>query len=379
MSKAEVIALAGKASRGSKESFEKLCRIKTQEIIFSALMITGNMHDAEDAAQEALLDMHRYIGRLRNPEAVNTWIMRIVKSKCVAIIDKRGGRPGESELDIDGEALLIADEDKDFLPEVYAENEELGSRLYEIVLSLPEKRREAILMYYYEDMSYKEIASITGTSIGTVSTNLQRARMMIQERLKDDNADKAAPAPQAGASSTVLGSVLHQQAAKRVTEDTATAAANKFFASTAAMKFPAAQMLAAKAVVSSAAAAVAVAAAVVAGGAFFGAGGELPADVLQGRAIAFSGSDCECGHLNPGKAALEGLNQGDVVSAWKIVDAAGAALAGGATQSLSMPEALKTEGPAGEYTMVFTIRDAKSNIIEIDRKFVLGVPTGDEE
>ncbi|MDR3224766.1 MAG: hypothetical protein LBT52_00520, partial [Clostridiales Family XIII bacterium] len=126
MANPEVVALAKKASRGSKKSFDELCRGKVKEIIFSALTITGNLHDAEDAAQETLFDMHKYIGRLRHPEAIDTWIQRIVKSKCVEIIDKRSGKVGECEIDIDDETVQIPDDDKDFLPAAYAENEEMS-------------------------------------------------------------------------------------------------------------------------------------------------------------------------------------------------------------------------------------------------------------
>jgi RNA polymerase sigma-70 factor (ECF subfamily) len=415
MANPEVVALAKKASRGSKKSFDELCRGKVKEIIFSALTITGNLHDAEDAAQETLFDMHRYIGRLRHPEAIDTWIQRIVKSKCVEIINRRGSQAGERDIDIDDETVQIPDDDKDFLPAAYAENEEMSDQLYEIILGLPEKRREVILMYYYKDMSYKEIASVTGTSMGTVATNLQRARMTIREQLEEtriletanrrdtpdrrneserrDGSERRKASLSANVSATALGLVMRQQAEKRVPEGAIIAVERKFAAKILGMQFPAAQAFITKAIISAVIATITVVGVVstvvsypdvghaeeVADITETSAAGTLT-DILQGRKIAFSGSDCDCGHLNPDGVALTHLKKGDAVTGWRIEDSASRNIlsrGNGADAGRALVE-LEETNHNGEYRFIFTLTDAQGNVIDINRRFTLGHKIGDE-
>jgi RNA polymerase sigma-70 factor (ECF subfamily) len=222
MANAEVIELARKAATGSRKSFDELCAKKMQDIYFWALTALGNVQDAEDVVQEVTLYMFKNIKKLRSPEAIDVWIARIVKGKCADILRQR--YRSVNEQDIDDNVVQIADDDEDFLPEEYAENEELKDKIYEIILELPQKRREAIIMYYYDDMSYKEIADITGTSTSTVATNLMKARTMIRAKLEMEE--------MAGLYSvSELGQILNEASAKRVTDDMVAAAHKKYLAS----------------------------------------------------------------------------------------------------------------------------------------------------
>jgi RNA polymerase sigma-70 factor (ECF subfamily) len=374
--------------------------------LFSSLVILGNMSDAEDATQEIILDMYRHIGKLREPKAVNAWIQRIVRCKCVDLIRSQG-RPVDVELlDADDEAVSaeMQDEDKDFLPEAYAEDRELGEQLYRIVAGLPEKRREVILMYYYEDMSYKEIALATGVSINTVATNLKRARDMIKEALdgysrrgtlrggqesgqrswerKTEKRGRTGMAimgigvTSADASATVLGRVMRQQADVLVPNEAVHAAESRWMDAIQRSHFPAARAKALQVAVSailSFTVAAAVLSPVIFGDAP-GAESSPAAAVMEGgRAITFSGGDCDCGHLNPDDASLVNLRGGDSVDGWVIRgNVKGAALfRGGGAESVSRAIGeMKAAGMTGDYTVEFHVT-GKAGTAEVTRGFSL--------
>ncbi|MDR0875253.1 MAG: hypothetical protein LBN12_03460, partial [Clostridiales Family XIII bacterium] len=99
MAKPEIINLARDAARGRKGAFDELCRRKQRDIAFAAYTMLGNYHDAEDAAQETILTMYRYIGKLKAPEAIDVWIEKIVRNRCSEILKKRTGRKDEVDVD----------------------------------------------------------------------------------------------------------------------------------------------------------------------------------------------------------------------------------------------------------------------------------------
>jgi RNA polymerase sigma-70 factor (ECF subfamily) len=179
---AESIALVNKARKGDRNAFETLCNLKSRSMVFIAHSILGDYHEAEDAAQETILAMFKNIRSLRDPEAFEAWMIRILRNNCAKCLKNRS-RFREAA-DIDDERTDIEDNDGEFSPEKYAEDKELGRSLYDAIQTLPQKRRNAIIMYYYDHLSYKEIASITGTSAKTVSTNILRARNTIRAILK---------------------------------------------------------------------------------------------------------------------------------------------------------------------------------------------------
>jgi RNA polymerase sigma-70 factor (ECF subfamily) len=213
------VKLVQKAVKGDRTAFEELCEVKSRKMLFIAYSALGDYHEAEDVAQEAILAMFMNIKKLRNPEAFDAWMSRIIRRQCSARLKKRQG--AGDVIDIDESEIDIEDNDKEFLPEAYVEDEELRKRIYEVIAGLPSKKREAIVMYYYEDLSYKEIASITGASIKTVASNITRARVMIKNMLRQheyapDRPDGEQASKQAGAlgSALVISRVFEEQAAQ---------------------------------------------------------------------------------------------------------------------------------------------------------------------
>ncbi|MDR0853612.1 MAG: RNA polymerase sigma factor [Clostridiales Family XIII bacterium] len=382
MAHPEIVGLAKKAIKGNKASFEELCRRKQQEMLFSAYTVLGNHHDAEDAVQEAIFSMFRNIGKLKTPEAIDAWIFKIVRNECNSIFRKQLRH--KADLDVEDEDIIIVEENREFLPEAYAEDAAQSDRLYEIVLGLPEKRRETILMYYYEELSYQEIADITGTSIKTVSANMTNARAMIKKELNLDR-NKESELMGVGVSSTVMGQVFKQQADKRVSQESLTAFEQTWAPKMKAMNFPAA-----KSAILVKVAVIAVSATVILGGTvfatiYFGQGSQgegapaavqlSDAEILLDREISFMGGDDAYEHINPTGAELVNMKDGDTNPTWEIKNSDGEIIYSGTGNTLQTEVSeLEATGQFGEYTLYFSLKDKGNNSMTLHRAFEIRTP-----
>ena len=139
---------------------------------------------AEDLAQEALLRSLRAMASLAEPEKYGPWLRGIALRVCLDWLkDRRRGevRFGALSAD-DGFADRLA-WDGDGPEEIATRGDQLA-RLMREVEALPEDFREVIMLYYYEDVTYRDLAAALGVSSATINARLTKARAMLRERLK---------------------------------------------------------------------------------------------------------------------------------------------------------------------------------------------------
>jgi RNA polymerase sigma-70 factor (ECF subfamily) len=379
LDKTELIALVRKASRGDKTSFEKLYLAKSKSILFSALSIVKDYHLAEDAAQEVVVAMYRHIGKLRDPAAFEAWMQRIVTNECYRLLSKISGRMEDFD---DDEPQDIADDDRDFLPEKYAEDKELGNRLFAAIEQLPRKKRQAITLYYYNNLSYEEIAYAMDSSIKSVSSNITRARQMIREMLEKENNESAGLL--AAAPTSVLGSVIGEHASILIPDEKIVIFQQKCAVTLKPIMYSVKAQIASGAKM--AALVIAGTAAVVA--ILFGAFDLGDVNLSQGVSLSvapevatqtigesgridFAGGDCECGHINPHGASVSEMDIEYKTIAWEIAGANGEALISGegfATVDGAFAK-MQGEGSAGRYVLRYTFTDAENNTLVVERAF----------
>jgi RNA polymerase sigma-70 factor (ECF subfamily) len=291
-------------------------------MFFVAYNILGDYHEAEDAVQEAIIAMLKNIKNLRSPEAFDAWMSRIVRTQCYKYVNKRSR--ARDEVDIDDENIDIEDNDTEFLPEVYAEDAELRDRLYAIIMALPRKRREAIIMYYYEALSYKEIAEILGSSVNAVASNITRARHMIKNALErqPEYQTKLSGRLKGSASALVISKALHAQASQLTPEPALAALRAKWIKTSRSIEYP----VSASFVVARQIAIVAVCATVVGGSsialrAHFTEDAAPSAPVEPKGEIGFVGGEEGADHVNPASSALtvRGVKDSAYAPAWRVV------------------------------------------------------------
>ncbi|HEX2788943.1 MAG TPA: RNA polymerase sigma factor [Steroidobacteraceae bacterium] len=135
---------------------------------------------AEDAAQESLVRIWKAIGSYDGRASLSTWIYTITRNRCLSAIERRRELASLSDEAVAAEAEAQADS----YGVTDAEPQEGSALLREMVDLLPERYRRTLTLFYYEDRSVSEVASMLGMPEGTVKTNLSRARAALTEQLR---------------------------------------------------------------------------------------------------------------------------------------------------------------------------------------------------
>jgi RNA polymerase sigma factor (sigma-70 family) len=141
---------------------------------------------AEDVAQEAVLRAFRAFGQFRGvtPRA---WLLAIVRNCCFTAQGRGGSAVGlvvhESSLSDDIARQVSEHPDTSPNPEEAAQRQDDVARVRAAVEAIPEPFREAVVLRDLEDLTYAEIAEVTGVPIGTVMSRLARGRAMLAKQL----------------------------------------------------------------------------------------------------------------------------------------------------------------------------------------------------
>jgi RNA polymerase sigma-70 factor, ECF subfamily len=135
--------------------------------------------DADDIVQEAFMRAYRAFDSLRSSDA-RAWLLAIVRNCHLSALEqqrRRAYEPLTEEHEARPESAAAA-----ALPD--PESASIGHderrMLARLIAALPEEQREVLLLREMEDMSYREIATVTAVPIGTVMSRLARARMQIR-------------------------------------------------------------------------------------------------------------------------------------------------------------------------------------------------------
>lgn len=139
-------------------------------------------HSAEELAQETLLRGLRGLGTLDDPARFGPWLCGIATRACLDWL--KCGQASQVSLDAmsNGQAdCWVAHAGKS--PDEAAASADEERRLLAEVDTLPDAYREVILLYYYDDVTYHDVATMLGVSAATVNARLTKARAMLRERL----------------------------------------------------------------------------------------------------------------------------------------------------------------------------------------------------
>jgi RNA polymerase sigma-70 factor (ECF subfamily) len=154
---------------------------------------------ADDLAQETLLRGFESLPTLTDPERFGPWLASIALNTCrdwlkarqnsqVPISSLPGGQLDQSQArHPGGRSLSVA------APGEEAEQQDELTRLMNAVEELPEEYRTALMLYYYEDVTYRELAEMLGVSTATINARLTRARMMLRANLGVLSGQHSAP------------------------------------------------------------------------------------------------------------------------------------------------------------------------------------------
>ena len=157
--------------RGDREAYQGIVQRYMQTAYYIALGFVRNPQDALDVSQDAFVRAFRKIKQYDPEKRFFPWFYRLLKNLCLDHIKKRR-RLAEVPL----EDVQVFREDKD--------NRELKEILWKGIEQLPFEQREVIILRYFQQCSYQEIAEVTGKPMGTVMSSLFYAKKKLKDILK---------------------------------------------------------------------------------------------------------------------------------------------------------------------------------------------------
>jgi RNA polymerase sigma factor (sigma-70 family) len=174
----ELSTLVQSAQSGDLEAFGKVVQRFQRMACAVAYTVVGDVHLAEDAAQEAFIEAYQSLGRLQSPAAFPAWFRRIVIKRADRLV--RGKRYECGPLEQAG-ALAAADPE----PAMLAELRETQRAVQAAVATLAEPDRTLVSLFHLGGYAQHEVAAIAGLPVPVVKKRLFRARRALQRHLEE--------------------------------------------------------------------------------------------------------------------------------------------------------------------------------------------------
>jgi RNA polymerase sigma-70 factor (ECF subfamily) len=146
-----------------------------QRMVFSiALRVTGDYANAEEVAQDVFLELHRSGDRLAGEDHIRYWLRRVATHRAIDSLRRQTQRPEVGaeewveELHPGGDATVSS--------------VQLQARLDDLLRTLPEPMRVAVVLRYQEEMLPDEIAKMLGQSVASVKSHLHRGLTLLRRK-----------------------------------------------------------------------------------------------------------------------------------------------------------------------------------------------------
>lgn len=169
-------AVAIRAKRGEEQAFIEIVEFYYPRCMRFARNMMGNDQDAEEAVQDAFVRVHDSFPRFREDARFDPWLFRILANRCRTLLSRLRRHHALIEY---GElpasaAAVIEDFGADWAEEVRV-----------VLDTLPAEQREAFLLRHVEDLSYEDIAAMTGVGLSALRMRVKRACDALRARLTE--------------------------------------------------------------------------------------------------------------------------------------------------------------------------------------------------
>jgi RNA polymerase sigma-70 factor, ECF subfamily len=171
--------LVSEALSGVRQAAEILIGRYLGRVYGLALRIMGSNHDAEDATQEAMLRMTRFLPSYQPTGAFDRWILKVTSNTCMDLLRRRKTFRVAAE----SEAHLAELTEPEPDPAVALAAERLAL-VEKMLVELPDQQRAVFVLFHYEGRSLREVAEVMDMPEGTVRSSLHRARRKLRDRIQ---------------------------------------------------------------------------------------------------------------------------------------------------------------------------------------------------
>ncbi|WP_235849095.1 MULTISPECIES: sigma-70 family RNA polymerase sigma factor [Bacillaceae] len=166
--------------KGADHVLEELIDAYYKPLMNLAFTYVKDWSTAEDIVQEVMIKVFRQIDSFEGKASIKTWIYRITMNQCKDYLRKTYVK----RVFITGMMEKFSPPSKEDTPEATFVKGSRNKEMAEAVLELPTKYSEAIILYYYEELSMVEMSEVLNLNVSTIKSRLQRGRKKLKVLLE---------------------------------------------------------------------------------------------------------------------------------------------------------------------------------------------------
>lgn len=174
-----------KAIQGDNKSISSLIEKYYGRILYTAIQRFG-IDIGTDVAHKAVVEVIQSLKNLKDPEKFEIWMMRVVRFVCINELKlKYRDQKVFTEFENgDPDTYYVETDDQEFIPEDYIIHLEKRERVLEVIKTLPQNYQDALIDFFFHQMTYEEMAEVNGSDKTKIRNDLYRGKMLLKKRLE---------------------------------------------------------------------------------------------------------------------------------------------------------------------------------------------------
>ena len=173
--------LVKRVCMGETQLFRLLIERHQQHIFNLCYRMLPRFEEADDATQDTFLKAYRSLKQFRGDARLKTWLCRIARNECLNRLRHERMVPLDEQMTGEGGFQLV---DSTPSPLELIEQQEIQSTVHAAINELPPSYRLVITLFHLDGLSYEEISQVMEIPMGTVKTQIFRARRLLKSKLQ---------------------------------------------------------------------------------------------------------------------------------------------------------------------------------------------------
>ena len=169
-----------KNSKSKDNAFRELVIQSKKNLYFQIRRLLLNHEDTNDVLQNVYLKIYRSIQKFKEESKLSTWMYRIAYNESINYLKSK-----EKKYFFSSE-IMYNTMINNLRQDPYFDGDELDIKLQGIIAKLPPKQKLVFQMKYYDDLKFKEISQILGTSVGALKTSYHLAKNKIKKEISEN-------------------------------------------------------------------------------------------------------------------------------------------------------------------------------------------------
>lgn len=178
--------LIKRSLEGDERAFSEIIDIYKNYIFSIILNFIKDYSEAENVAQEVFYQIYVSLNQFDNKN-FKGWISKIASNKSIDCIRRKKARFKEETLENSEDIINIAGYSEEYSPEVLLIKKENRETLNNVLLSIPDIYRIVIEKFYFQGMSYEDIAAEEDVAVKTIASRLYRGKNILKEKWREEN------------------------------------------------------------------------------------------------------------------------------------------------------------------------------------------------